>query len=306
MSSRSGCLKPVLFGCLGVLGVVGLIVVISLAVAWRAVSQQEVVDRELSAPLPGAEAPAVAAEHVFLTGKPGRVILELGQGEFTVSPADSGEGLAILSRFDPDAYELTEHFEMLPDSSWVYQVRYRRTIGALQALARQIVGGQSASRLEVRLPPELPLALEVTIRQGGAEMDLGGLWLSEAILECHQGGLALDVSAPLQEPLARMAMTGRMGGIAVTRLGNASPHVLVIDCAMGGADVGLAGAWRTDCHARASVRMGGINIRVPETLALRDGPATDLAPSPTVRETVTPTLWLESSSRMGEVEVQRR
>jgi hypothetical protein len=306
MSSRSGCFKPVLFGCLGLLGVVGLIVVISLAVAWRGVSQQELVDRELSAPLPGAAAPAAAAEPVLLTRKPGRVILELGQGEFTISPADSGEGLVVISRFDPDAFELTEHHEILPDSSWVYRVRYRRSIGALQALARQIVGGQTASRLEVRLPPELPLSLEVVIRQGGAEVDLGGLWLREASLACHQGGLALDVSSPLHEPLATLALTGRMGGIAVTRLGNASPGVLAIDCAMGGADVGLGGAWRTDCHARATVRMGGINIRVPENLAVRDAAEAGLAPPAAALETATPTLWLETSSRMGEVEVQRR
>jgi hypothetical protein len=305
MESRSGCLKPVLFGCLGLVGAVLLVLLIGLGLAWRGAARQDVADREV-----GTEARSAAAR---AAARPGRVVLEVAQTELHVNPAAAGEELAIRARFDRNAYELLDEFEELPDGTWVYRLRYRRTITGLQALLQGLLQGGGDSRVEVFLPLDRPIALELAMRQGGAEVQLGGLWLTELVLDMGQGGMSVAVKEPLREPLERLTVQGRMGGVSLSRLGNASPRVLAVDWSMGGIDLDLRGAWRTDCHARIRARMGGVSVTIPEDLdvrEVRDGDGEAAAPvlqiPPAAREGQGPVLWLDAQASMGEIEVRRR
>jgi len=312
MNSPSGCLKPVMFGCLGLLGVLVLVALVTLTVAWQNVSKQDVVEQESSAPVAARmdldDTTADPADQTFrsLQRAPGRVILDLGQGEFFVKAAAPGEGLSVAARYDQRTCELRESFEVLPDSTWVYRVHYRRTISALQALAQSILGGNPPSRVTVSLPPDVPLDLVLSIRQGGGEIDLGGLWLRDVSIECHQGGLATDFSSPLREPVQKLALRSRMGGISVTRVGNASPLDLSVDTSMGGGDIDLTGPWRNDSRARFNVSMGGMGVNIPEALTVRDLAEIGDQPLAEAVETRAPTIWVETSASRGEVEVKRR
>jgi hypothetical protein len=312
MNSPSGCFKPAMYGCLGLLGLLVLLALVTMTVAWNNVSKQDVVEQQSTAPVAGRmatdEAPSGTAEPALqpIRKAPGRVVLDLGQGEFFVRPAAPGEGLTIEARYDKQTCELVESFEVLPDSTWVYRVQYRRTISALQAIAQSILGGETPSRVTVSLPPEVPLDLVLSIRQGGGEIDLGGLWLREVSIECHQGGLAADFSSPLREPVRQLALRSRMGGISVSRVGNASPLDLSIDTSMGGGDVDLSGQWRNDCRGRFSVSMGGMSVSIPEALTVRDLAEIGDQPLAEAVETRAPTIWVETSASRGEIEVERR
>ncbi|MDY0108436.1 MAG: hypothetical protein RBT60_00675 [Candidatus Krumholzibacteria bacterium] len=318
MSPRPGCLKPVLLGCLSLLGVVVLITVITVLVTWQTVGKQDVVDREAASPVdlasgqpaaaeaPSLEPAAAGSRDLSIPAGPGLIVLDLNQCEFLLRPAREGEGVTVKARFDQSIHELRESFEALPDSTWVYRVGFRRTISGLQALALALTGRRGSAKIEVWLPPAHPLALDVTLRQGGAEIELGGLWLTEVAVSYDQGGMSIAVSEPLQEPAARFSLRGRMGGVTASRLGNASPRELDIGCAMGGADIDLRGAWRGDCWAQASVRMGGINLSVPAEMQVRDGAEAPPFAAPQAQELAAPTLWLKTAANMGEVEVQRR
>jgi len=233
------------------------------------------------------------------------VVLDLGQGEFQLRPAAPGQGLAVRAIYDSEVHALGYAFSVEPDSQWTASVTFHQTMPALQAVFRKLLGGHTDASIEIFLPPEIPIELVVGIEQGGGEAELGGLWLSTADFNFRQGGFALSVDEPLREPLARLRLHGRMGGVQAVWLGNASPRVLEVDCAMGGAEVNLKGAWRNDCDARFTVRMGGMDVRVPADLRIlgegewAEGLQRDDA------ETPQPALRLTVEQSMGEVEIRR-
>jgi hypothetical protein len=315
MNVKQGCLKPALFGCLGITALLVIALVVAGVFAYRGVEQEDVADREI-APAATAEPGAAgdagadrAADRLpALARKPGRIELDLAHGEFRIRPGEPGTGVRVKARFDQNAHELIDHLEVLPDSTWVYRVEYQRTISGVQAFMRALLGGSQDSRVEVFLPPDAPVALVLDITQGGAEAQLGGLWLSDAVINYSQGGFELDVAEPLREPLDRLEISGSMGGFEANNLGNASPSLLTVDCSMGGAQVDLAGRWLNDADVSLSVSMGGMAVLVPAGLTVEGTPvagaSADLAPADP--EVPAPVLRLSVDQSMGEVEVVRK
>jgi len=299
MSSRPGCFRPFLFGCLGLLGLGILLLLVGLMMAWRGVQQREVVDQT-------AAISAADAAPVLTARTPGRVILEFGRGEFYVRPAEPGAGVSVQARFDRASHVLTDSLEVLPDSTWVYHVQYRATVPMLRAMLQALIGGDTESRVEVFLPPDLPIALEVVMEQGGAEIDLGGLWLTGADLRFHQGGAEVDISSPLREPLGELRLTSSMGGVEATRLGNASPRILLVSTRMGGGAIDLGGAWAGDCRARFAVEMGGLAVMGAEGLQMQPASRRPEALGGEAAEVPLPTLWYDVEARMGEVDITPR
>jgi hypothetical protein len=321
MGEKRGCFKT---GCLGCGGFVGVVVVISAVIAVVAVNglkDKDIQDRKFTpqtmpggaeatapaTPAPSADAtPLVPAE--IWRKRPGRVVLDLGQGDFVLRPAAAGQGLNARASFDAEVHTIEEHFETLPDSTWVYHIRYYRHMPGMQAMFRSLFGGGAKSRVEVYLPPEVPIDLDISVQEGGFEGELGGLWLTGANIRYLKGGFSLSIDEPLQQPLDTLSIKGAMGGFQAVRLGNASPANLIVDCRMGGGEVDLRGRWLRDCDAKLSVRMGGMEVRVPQDVRVEGADLADLEGSGLVRgdaEVPVPTLRLSVTQSMGEVEVKR-
>jgi hypothetical protein len=259
-----GCFRYGCFGCLGIVGIFVLILLINGLVAWRGASDKDVVDREMAASADSLEVATDAVAAGDLYSKGGQVVLRFAQGEFSLHPAAPGEELTVKANYDADIYVLEDNFTMAPDSTWVYEVEFYRTIGGLQALMRQIVGSGHDSKVQVFIPRDIPIELIIDSEEGGFEAELGGLWLTDARIDFAKGGFALEISEPLKEPLGSLVIQGSMGGFSAEGLGNASPAVLDVNCSMGGAEVDLTGQWLNDCAARLSIRMGGMAVIVPD------------------------------------------
>jgi hypothetical protein len=306
MPGPKGCLKSCALGCAGFLALLIVGGVIISALVWRTVGSDARGSRHEAAttPPPGAVSePLGERAQRLTTTRGGRVHLALGEGDFRLRPAAPGEGIHAHATFDSTVYRLTERFAVLPDSTWDYSLecgRPRAGSGLVHLFGSR---GRNA-KVTVYLPPEVPLDLDVRARRGGCTADLGGLWLRQGDLDLLQGGLELEFSSPLHEAMESLVMHSRMGGMAVARVGNASPRRLDVDCTMGGGDIDLRGAWRGDCEARAAVRMGGINLTVPAEMRVEG----DRASSPEFTrptEVPAPVLRLTATQKMGEVKVVR-
>lgn len=299
MAKRPGCWKTTLFGCLGLIVLLVLFVGITALLARINLSDQKPVDDTI--------APRAEAETTWdgpPLGKPGRLVLDIGQGEFQVSPAPPGAGLSLRARYDAEVHELTDEFVVNPDSSWSYTLHFHQTMPGLQALFRAIMGGSTDARVEVFMPPESPIELEILMREGGFEAELGGLWLTSADIDFARGGFSLDVHEPLVEPMDSFVIKGRMGGFDIRRLGNASPRLLDIDTSMGGASVDLEGAWRGDADIRLKSSMGGVDVRLPDDVVVEgvEAPRNDRLLRE--RETPVPVLRFDVQFKMGEIEIR--
>ncbi len=296
-SKRPGCLKSCLFGCGGVTALLLVFVLITAGLAALKMGDQQPVERDLE--------PALAAADMVLDPtRPGLLILDMGQGEMEIEPTPAGGELSVHVQFDDEVHDLLESYEVAADSSWTYELRLHRTMPGMQALFRQLMGGETNARVKVRIPPDMPLGLEIRMKQGGFEADLGGLWITTADVYFSQGGFALTVKEPLKEPMERLTIHGRMGGFAAMKLGNASPRLLVIDTSMGGADVDLQGAWLNDCDVTLRSSMGGVSVQLPD--GVRTTGLEELRPNllQTATETPLPLLNFDVKFKMGEIEVR--
>jgi hypothetical protein len=304
MERKPGCLKYTMFGCLGLIAVVVLVVGISAIVAWVQLDKGEVADRELTPAVATAERDLAVAGPVGRAVRPGRLILDFAHGGFTLEPAKPGQPLHVEARYDTEAFQLEEASETLADSSWVYRLSFRRKIPWLQLVFRRLMGGGHDPEIDVFVPPDYPLALEVAVEEGGFEAELGGLWITEADLHYAKGGFELKVSEPLREPMERLVIHGRMGGIDAAGLGNASPRTLTVGCTMGGADLDLRGAWVRDCDIGLAVTMGGVSVEVPRDVIVAGIEESGLSRRREEGEASLPVLRFATAAKMGEIEIR--
>jgi hypothetical protein len=328
MASAHGCLKAVGIGCLGLLVLVVLGVGIPAFIAWQSLGDRQVTQRQVGPRLDGSggaelesvapagsevesaasgrAAPEAAPPLAALPAAPGRVILDLAQGEFEVRPADPGESVRVEARYDENSAVLEDDFQVLPDSTWVYRVRYRQRSRGFTGMLRALMGGNRGAYVHVFLPPDVPIALELHVSQGDCETHLGGLWLTDLDVRATQGGVMVRVKEPLHAPLEQATFKLTMGGLETKGLANLAPRSLDVQTTMGGAEIDLRGDWLSDAAIRLSVTMGGIEVRLPEGVDVRGLAAGDHHLESATPEVRRPVLRFSVSENMGEVEVVRR
>ena len=301
---------------MGLLLLVILLMAIFSGVAWQRVQSQEVKEEVLTHELPGTEtaegipdAPGDAERRTetLELGRPGtgRVILDLSGGGFYISPAEPGDPLTVKATYDANSYNLEEGFEEGDDGTWTYRVSFQRTGGMMMALLGQIFGG-AEPEVHVYLPPDAPMALDVKLRTGGSEIELGGLWLTSAEIDFARSGVNLEIGEPLKQPMDSLTLRGSMGGFNAKRLGNASPRVLDVDLRMGGLNLDLRGQWMQDSDIRITWDMGGTNVVLPANVAIEGvEDHQGIAPG---GEVPAPTLRFELSGKMEDIhfEMPRR
>ena len=303
MAENKGCLKKSLIGCGGLLAAAILLVIIVSTLAFRQVSQRQEEEPALA---PLAEAVTVYPAGEFPTlepGQRGRVIMLLGQGEFSILPGPAGNAPSAEARYDPEMHEFIESFELLADSTWVYKVGFRQTKSGFAAFIAALFGENKEASVRVLLPRDVPFELDLKGEAGGVEMELGGLWITDADIRFEKGGIMLSVNEPMPQPAERFLIQTRMGGVQIEGLGNASPRLLGINCGMGGANVDLDGQWRNDCDAHLVVTMGGMAVSVPDEIDF----TRTVTETPTLRqdnqETATPQIRFAVSEKMGEIDI---
>ncbi len=296
--SEGGGRKWLSCGCCGCLAIVVLILLIVgglLGLARMQVKGQAVAEQTL-------EPPEVVQPGEPTSAKPGRVALRLKSAEFYVKPAAPGESLHLEARYDKSNYELTERFEDGAER-WTYEIDFAGKRSWLLQILGNLLGGEQ-SRVEVFLPLDVPLELELELAQGGCEMELGGLWITSADIAFSQGGFAMGIDEPLRAPMDSLSIRGSMGGFAASRLGHASPRRLEVDYRMGGMDLDLRGEWRVDSEITLRMSQGGGNVRLPKNVRIVGLDEGRVGPPAVVEEVPRPTLTFTVSSTQGELEFE--
>lgn len=301
---RTGC-----GGCLLVAGVLALVGVVLAGAAWIGTREVDVASEELVPELPAApwDTPSVPSGSVDpeLSGPVlgrgaadavGTVQLDLRHGEIRVRPAPPGERLRVEATYDRESHELLERLVTDEDGRWRYEVRFTSRGGGWLASLRQLFSGVRP-RIEVLLPSDTPIDLDLDVAQGGGELELGGLSLRSAEIEAIQGGFDLSFSEPTREAMDSLRIRTSMGGFRAGELGNASPSRLLVDTSMGGAEVDLRGRWRGDAEVEVRTKMGGASVRLPRAVNISGVAGHE-------REGLdAPTVHLRVHAQWGEVEL---
>jgi hypothetical protein len=283
------------YGCLGCLGVVALGVAgISLAVLIT-IKPERVEDRVLRPELP--------LEVGAATSRAGHVILEIRAAEVRLEPAGPGEPLRVEARYDANAFALDEQLVpgTEPGGAWSYRLVFGEDdrSGVFAGLVSVMRG--STARIDVFLPPDVPIDLTLDMKEGGAVVRLGGLWLKTARIDLVSGALDLDVNEVLREPMESLSIHSAMGGALVNNVGNASPKRLDVSYRAGGIDMSLWGRWVRDAEIHIVGGMGGGVVHLPRGVII-EGLDRGPVESPTDAELDTPTLRFSVSTGVGGLE----
>jgi hypothetical protein len=308
---KDGCKTTFKFGCLGCLAFIFLLIVITaivFGVAWNQVRKEEVKTQELvqilAAPEPvGIEDDPLEVPTEFVVPEPaGRVILDLRNTVFEIRPAPAGEPLKVNAKFDINDYGLTESFdEGVDEEGWTYEVSFRRTADSYALTALKELLGGTKPKVKVFLPSNVLYDLVIDITQGGADVELGGLWLSNVDLRFLQGGGAVQFGEPLRQPAKSLAIQFSQGGGAVEGIGNASPSKLDVSFSMGGGFIDLRGSWQQDAEITIDQSMGGVSLQLPKNVVLR-GIGRHDTEEPAEGSEEMPVLRFSTSSQYGELE----
>jgi len=309
--AKSGCRTAFKFGCLGCLAFLILLTLISaiiFGIAWNQVRKEVVEEQKLTKVLAAAEPVGIEDEPLevptdFVVSEPaGRVVLDLRNTVFEIHPAQPGEPLSVNARFDINNYGLTESFdEGVDDEGWVYEVSFRRTSDSYALTTLKELLGGTKPKVKIFLPSDVLYDLDVDIMQGGAEVELGGLWLSNVDLRFMQGGGAVEFGEPLQRPAESLAIQFSQGGGAIEGIGNASPRELDVSFSMGGGYIDLRGPWQQDAEINIDQSMGGVSLQLPSDVVLR-GIGRHDTEGPFEGDEEVPVLRFSTSSHYGELE----
>lgn len=310
-SKGGGCGTAFKFGCFGCLAVfflLTLITAIVFGIAWNQVRNEEVEKRELTkvlvAPEPtGIEDGPLEVPTEFVVSEPaGRVVLDLRNTVFEIRPAQPGKPLKVEAKFDINDYGLTESFnEGSNEEGWTYEVSFRRTSDSYALTALKELLGGTKPKVKIFLPSDVLYDLEVDIMQGGADVELDGLWLSDVDLRFMQGGGSVRIGEPLHQPAESMVIQFSQGGGAIEGLGNASPTKLDVSFSMGGGYIDLRGPWQRDAEITIDQSMGGVSVQLPRNAVLRGIGRYDTEEPAEGGEEV-PVLRFSTSSHYGELE----
>jgi hypothetical protein len=277
-------------------------------VAWNQVRNEDIQKTELTKVFTVFDAPVIEDAPLevpteFVVSKPaGRVVLDLRQAVFEIRPAAPGEPFTVDARFDVNSYDLSESFEEgSAEEGWVYEVSFERTSDSYALTALKELLGGSKPKVKIYLPSGVPFDLEAEFMQGGAEVELGGLWLTSVDLRFMQGGGAVEFGKPLQEPADSVAIEFTQGGGAVEGIGNASPAELDVSFSMGDGYIDLRGPWQRDADITIDQSMGGVSLQLPRNVVLRGIGRFDTEEPAEAGEEV-PVLRFSTSSHFGELE----
>jgi len=228
----------------------------------------------------------------------GLLMLDFTVGDFVIQPGEIGEPIRVEAEFDTSSYSLEESFESGDGDGWVYRVTFRQT-GLIRDGGLRVLFGASYPELRVFIPPDVPVALRGRFGKGGADLELGGLWLTDVDLELEKGGLDVNVGRPLVAPARSFRVHGKQGGMSTSLIGNASPAVVDIYWRQGGSSVDLRGHWVNDSEVSVRSRMGGNHIQLPRGVRIEGLPGRRPLLAPSDEEVSLPTLRMSTSSAMG-------
>lgn len=134
---------------------------------------------------------------------------------------------------------------------------------------RSLRAGGRAGELRLALPRGVPLDLELTFGGAEAALELGGLMLQSARLECGATDATMSFSTPNRGRLRELEVNVGAAAFKGIALANANADQIRLHGGVGSVDLDLGGAWTRDLAVDAHLALGALTLRVPPEVGVR-------------------------------------
>ena len=187
-----------------------------------------------------------------------RVQVEYGAGRFSVRALDGGLLYRMNLRYDEDSFEPVADFS-----------GDRLRLG-IESVRRDInIKGREAGHMELELARGVPMDLDLEFGAVRADIDLGGLALTDLDLSTGASESVIDVSEPNTSRMESARFEVGAADFTAHNLGNLNAERIDFDAGVGSITLGLDGRWERDARIGIDMGLGSLVLRVPEGLGLR-------------------------------------
>jgi len=180
-------------------------------------------------------------------------------GQFRVRPAASGVLYRLELRYDEDTFEPVNDYR-----------KGRLRVGIDGGDGKIRVGkGDSAGNLDLDLAVDVPMDLNLEFGAVKADLDLGGLALTDLHMVTGASETFLDVSRPNPVSLGTAKIAVGAAQFHARSLGNLNAERIDVDAGVGDITLDFTGDWQRDAEVNVDLGVGALELRVPEGLGLR-------------------------------------
>lgn len=204
--------------------------------------------------------------------------VEYAAGQLRIGPAEEGLLYEARLRYRGDAFRPLRDYQLSDGTARVrlgLQSRNGRSDldldwSSLRDLdLGDLDDASGEARLEVGIAREVPTALEVTVGAAEAEMELGGLPLTELLLTSGASETSVRFDAPNPSAMERMEVKAGAAEMELSGLAHAAPRRLRVEGAVGDVTLDFTGDWRRDMDVTVKVGLGSLTLRIPSDVGVR-------------------------------------
>ena len=119
------------------------------------------------------------------------------------------------------------------------------------------------------LPRTIPLDLDMEFGGTQATLELGGLALQSARLECGATEATLAFTTPNRTHMRELDVGVGAAEFTALHLANANADLIRVRGQVGAVDLDFGGTWTRDLEVVTRLAIGGLTLRVPDDVGLR-------------------------------------
>ena len=187
------------------------------------------------------------------------VEVRYGAGRFTIRAAEPGTLYRMQVRYDEDLFEpIAEH------RGSTLRIG-TETLGRRIRLSRDNTAGE----MELELAQDVAMDLRMEFGAVKADIDLGGLRLTNLEIEIGASQTDLVVSEPNSEMMDEASFEVGVAEFTARKLGNLNASRIEVDAGLGDIDLDFSGEWRRDARISVDMGLGALTLRFPRGLGVR-------------------------------------
>lgn len=188
-----------------------------------------------------------------------RVDLSYGSGRFVLGPAEPGVLYRLRLRYDEESVEPEVEYD---DAR--LRIRTRGRDGGFR-----IGRDPSEGALELLLSPDVPLDLRLGFGAVRAEVDLGGMSLTNLSIDTGASESRIAVSEPNPTPMRNVRMEVGAARFRARDLGNLNAERIRVGAGVGDVTLDFAGEWARDAEVDVDLGVGALVLRFPRGLGVK-------------------------------------
>lgn len=122
---------------------------------------------------------------------------------------------------------------------------------------------QLEQRAVIELPADIPLSLDATLGAVEAEIELGGLYLTDATVKTTASRTVVRFSEPNSTECRLLEVSGSATNLTAYSLGNSRCSDIRFEGGAGDITLDLSGGWVEDATIDVEVALGEVNLQLP-------------------------------------------